>query len=553
MVQASQSSDAGSVPKPEHRTPNTSSAAPLGYLCMVLHAHLPYVRHPEYPEFLEERWLFEAVRECYLPLLRVLNSRRQAGGASRITLSLSPTLMAMLDDDLLRGRCRRYLERVVELAARQVQQTESDTALHPIARFYEVLSETNLSTWRDLGDGGLVDAFADLEARGQIELITCAATHAFLPIWKRNPDATRGQIRVGVNAFRERVGHHPSGIWLPECGYYPGLEKFLEEENIRYFFLEAHGVNHARPGSRHGVYAPIFCPNGIAAFGRDPESSQQVWSARSGYPGDFHYREYYRDIGSQIPLDELKALFPDADLNPSTGFKYHRITGPGEQKAPYHPGQAADKARVHAVDFLEKKIQQVKNLREAMDTPPIITAPYDAELFGHWWFEGPLFIEALMNLADASEKVAMITPSDYLARHPEGHMAVPSASSWGARGYHDVWLNDSTAWMYPHLFRAAERAARLESSASDQLEPEMKARLLAQARREILLGQSSDWPFMMNAGRHVEYAEKRVRDHLTRFYWLADALESGNVNEAKLAAIETADNIFPNASMVNPA
>jgi len=173
-----------------------------------------------------------------------------------------------------------------------------------------------------------------------------------------------------------------------------------------------------------------------------------------------------------------------------------------------------------------------------------------------WLYPEPhrdIMIEALMNLADASEKVAMITPSDYLARHPEGHMAVPSASSWGARGYHDVWLNDSTAWMYPHLFRAAERAARLESSASDQLEPEMKARLLAQARREILLGQSSDWPFMMNAGRHVEYAEKRVRDHLTRFYWLADALESGNVNEAKLAAIETADNIFPNASMVNPA
>jgi 1,4-alpha-glucan branching enzyme len=138
----------------------------------------------------------------------------------------------------------------------------------------------------------------------------------------------------------------------------------------------------------------------------------------------------------------------------------------------------------------------------------------------------------------------MISPSDYLTLHPAGFEGVPSASSWGARGYHEVWLNDATAWMYPHLLRAAERSARLEASASDKLPLAMKRRLLAQARRELLLGQSSDWPFMMNANRHTEYAEKRVRDHLTRFYWLADALEQGVVQEDKLKAIEAADNVF---------
>ena len=520
---------------------------PNGYLCFILHAHLPYIRHPEFPEFIEERWLYEAVRESYLPLLRVLRARRERPSASRLTVSLSPTLMAMLDDPLLRQRCERHLERLVKLADRQVERTTNDphSPWLPMARFYQVLSEENLATWRGLGEGGLVDALVDLEQRGHIELITTCATHAFLPIWKRHPEVTRRQIMVGVRAFERRIGHPPAGMWLPECGYYPGLEKYLEEWGIRYFFLESHGLLNARPKPPDGVFAPVYCTNGIAAFGRDPASSQQVWSARTGYPGDEHYREYYRDIGSEIPLNELVALFPDADLTPSTGFKYHRITGSGEQKAAYHPGRAAERAKEHAADFLAKKVEQVSPLRHCMDRPPVVVAPYDAELFGHWWFEGPLFIEALLRAADAQDDVAMITPSDYLALHPEGFQGVPSASSWGARGYHEVWLNDATAWMYPHLLRAADRAAKLESTASDSLPFAMRRRLLAQARREMLLAQSSDWPFMMNANRHTAYAEKRVRDHLTRFYWLADALEHGVVNEEKIKAIESADNVFP--------
>ncbi|HMP89305.1 MAG TPA: DUF1957 domain-containing protein [Kiritimatiellia bacterium] len=522
---------------------------PIGYLCLVLHAHLPYVRHPEFPEFIEERWLFEAVRECYLPLLRILKAREMKPGAARITLSLSPTLMAMLDDELLGGRCERYLERVARLAESQVGKTKGDASLHPIACFYDALSRKNLEHWRSLGDGGVVSAFADLEKAGALELITTSATHAFLPIWKRHPDATRRQIRTGVTSFRERVGHDPSGFWLPECGYYPGLEKYLNDEGIKYFILETHGLTHARPRPAGGVYAPLYCPNGIAAFGRDPESSQQVWSARLGYPADYDYREYYRDIGGQMPINELQALFPDADLNPSTGFKYHRITGPGEQKAPYHPGLAAEKARRHAADFLDKKVAQAKKLRSDLRVTPVITAPFDAELFGHWWFEGPLFLEALLELADQTPAIAMVTPSDYLVRHSEGSTGVPSASTWGARGYHDVWLNDTTAWMYPHLYRAAERAARLPEITEGE-GSEVSRRLLVQARREILLAQSSDWPFMMNAGRHLEYAEKRVRDHLSRFYWLADALERQIVNEAKLSAIEKADPIFNKESLL---
>jgi 1,4-alpha-glucan branching enzyme len=517
-----------------------------GNLCLVLHAHLPFVRHPELDDFIEERWLYEAIRESYLPLIRLLARRAAAPspGPSRLTLSLSPTLMAMLDDALLRGRARRYLERVAGLADRLAADYAGDRTRGPIARYYQHLSGENLATWTQC-DGDLIQPFIAAEARGQIELITTTATHAFLPLWKRHLDTTRRQIEVGVAAFRQRIGHDPAGIWLPECGYYPGLENLLEEAGLRYFFLDTHGILNAGPRPRHGVYAPVFCPNGIAAFGRDPESSHQVWSSHGGYPGDGAYREYYRDLGTTLPLDELKAVFPDADLNPSTGFKYHRVTGPGENKEWYDPGLAMEKAAVHARDFLHKKVEQARRLGADMgDTAPVIVAPYDAELFGHWWYEGPLFIEALMEAVDRHGGLTMATPSDVLAGQPTGHQATPAASTWGARGYHDVWLNDATAWMYPHLYRAAERARDLDGLAAKGLSPAMRKRLVAQARRELLLAQSSDWPFMLNAGSHLEYAEKRVRDHLARFYWLTDALEKGIFDRKALAAIEAADNLF---------
>lgn len=523
--------------------PAAPPPASPGCLCLMLHAHLPFVRHPEQPEFLEERWLFEAVRECYLPLLRVLDGREGGPGRARITISLSPTLMTMFDDALLRERCARHLDRVATMAAREVKRTAGDARWHPLARYYETIAATNLESWQALG-GDLTGAFAATEAAGAVELITTSATHAFLPLWRRQPDAVRRQIEIGVRTFTNRIGHAPVGFWLPECGYYPGLEDFLANEGIRYFFLEAHGVLHARPAPKHEMYEPVICPNGVAAFGRDPESSRQVWSTRGGYPGDPDYREYYRDIGPTLPREELQEIFPVADLDASTGFKYHRITGPDADKQPYHPGRAGEKARIHAADFLHKKIEQARAAAEGMERPPVFVAPYDAELFGHWWFEGPLFLEALLTLADHGGPVVMITPSDYLDQHSGGHEAVPSTSTWGAKGYYDVWLNEATAWMYPHLFRAAERAAQLEDEAAPGLDPSLKKRLIDQAHRELLLAQASDWPFMLHARSHTAYAEKRVRDHLARFYWLAGALASGRVDETRLKAIETVDAIF---------
>ena len=239
-----------------------------GYLSLVLHAHLPYVRHPEHEKFLEESWLFEAVTETYLPLLHVMDGWLHDGMDTRLTLSLSPTLCSMLQDPLLQERYLRHLNGLIELAEKEIHRTHWDRAFHELAwmyyRRFTQLRENYLTLNRDL-----VAAFRKFQDLGKLEIITTAATHAVLPLFSHHPQSLRAQILVARDHYRSCFGRDPRGIWLPECAYVEGIEEFLQDANIRWFILDTHGVLYARPRPRYGVFAPIFTPNGIAAFGRD--------------------------------------------------------------------------------------------------------------------------------------------------------------------------------------------------------------------------------------------------------------------------------------------
>src|SRR4051812_31151754 len=258
--------------------------APNGYLALVLHAHLPYVRHPEYDEFLEEDWLFEAIAETYLPLLDVLYRMADEGVPFQLTMSLTPPLCHMLRDPLLQARTSRYLERAVGLAEQEVRRTEGQGRLEDVARFYADRFGRMRHAWEERWKRDLVTAFRGLMERGVLEIITCAATHGFLPLMENYPEAVRAQILIARDHYREMFGRDPVGIWLPECGYVPGLDRVLQEANLRWFVVDAHGLMFGSPRPRYAIYAPCFTPAGPAVFGRDRDSSRQVWSSEEGYP-----------------------------------------------------------------------------------------------------------------------------------------------------------------------------------------------------------------------------------------------------------------------------
>lgn len=515
-----------------------------GSLALVLHAHLPFVRHPEHEDFLEEDWLFEAITETYLPLIRMMRRLADDGVAFKLTMSLTPTLGAMLRDELLQERYLRHLERLIALAHQEIERNRHHPQLFELAQFYAGFFRDARDFFHEL-NGDLVSAFRQLQDAGFLEIIASAATHALLPLLQDFPEALRAQIFIGCDNYRELFGCEPAGFWLPECGYSADLDVVLQEANIRWFVLDTHGLMFGRPRPRYGLFAPCYTPAGPAVFARDAESSREVWSAESGYPGDPEYRDFYRDAGFDRPVEELRAFVRPAGRQKFTGLKYHRITGRTNEKEFYNRSRAEAAADEHANDFLEKCRARFAQLNQ-MNFEAIVVSPFDAELFGHWWFEGPRFLESfLRRAANDQHDCRLTTPGEYLAAHPTQQIVRPNPSSWGEDGFNAVWLDESNAWIYPHLHAAARRMTEIARANRETNDP-LAERALKQATRELLLAQASDWAFLIKNRTAAEYAARRTKDHLLRFNRLYDQLRVQEIDAEFLLECETRNNIFPN-------
>ncbi len=515
-----------------------------GYLALVLHGHLPYVRHPEHENFLEEDWLYEAITETYVPLIMVFERLVNDKVNFRITMTLSPTLISMLGDTLLQERYLKHINKLIELAHKEIERTRWQPEFHNLALMY--LSE--FSKARDTFlryNRNLVNAFKRFQDLGNLEIITCGATHGYFPLMEAHKESVRAQVKVAVSHYESVFGRKPRGIWLPECGYYPGQDEILKEAGIRYFFSDSHGVLHGTPRPKYGVFAPVYCKGtGVACFARDLESSKQVWSSIEGYPGDYNYREFYRDIGFDLEYDYIKPYIHPDGVRINTGIKYFRITGSGNNKEAYVPHWAQNKAASQAGNFMFNRQKQVEYLFDLMQKKPIIISPYDAELFGHWWYEGPMWIEFLIRkIAFDQDEIQLTTPSEYLAENPRNQVITPSMSSWGWKGYSEMWLQGSNDWIYRHLHIASDRMTELAKSYNGV--NGITKRALNQALRELLLAQSSDWAFILGTGTHTEYALRRTKNHLLRFNRLYDEIKSNSIDQDWLSDIEYKDNIFP--------
>jgi len=521
-----------------------------GNLILLLHAHLPYVRHPEHEYSLEENWLFEAVRETYIPLLDVLDRVVNDGISPRITMSLSPTLTEMLDDELLRDRFVRHMEHLIELSEAEKTRTKS-SPFEATAFLYNDRFKRIRRLYLERYKRDIVSAFRRLQDEGHMEIVATAATHAFLPAFEKYPDAVKAQIDVGVKSYIRSFGRHPSGFWLPECGYFKGLDSLLRAAGIKYFFLESHGIIYGRPRPRHSVYGPVLTPSGIAAFGRDFKSARQVWCASKGYPGDPFYRDFYRDIGFDLPLDYVGGYTGLGDIKTFTGMKYHCVTGKSEEKLPYDRAQALRRVSEHAAHFVQEREYDLTRL-SGFGFPPAVLSAFDAELFGHWWFEGIEWLALVIrNISENKKSFGLITPARYLEEYSKDMNVVePCPSSWGEGGYNSVWIGERNHRLYRHLHAIAERMEILKKWMSGALEQcgiaekNLLQRTINQAMREMLLSQASDWMFLMQKGRAAKYAEERIMGHIGKFDMLFSMIMNRKVDSSRLKEIENRDNIF---------
>lgn len=505
-----------------------------GSIAIVLHAHLPWVRNPEHPRSLEERWLYEALWESYLPLVGMFERLVNDGVVAPVTVSVSPTLAAMLADSLLRQRFITHLDRLEDLVAREFVRARKLPAIQHVVAHYQRHIQHVRATWDRLG-GDVLGALVKLEKAGAIELLTTSVTHAYLPAL--TSVSQRAQIELGLRAFESFAGHRPKGFWLPECSFDPSLSKQLVRSKVAYTVLDAHGVDLAIPRPPAGIFEPILSPSGIAFFGRDPRASRDVWSRELGYPGHLDYRDFYRDIGFDLNESDLAGEVGPDGTRLMTGLKYHRVTGVGVDKQVWIPERAGEQAREHAEHFVQARSRALATRGESANRA-VVVAPFDAELFGHWWFEGPNFLEQVLRRLDAAKEsvnARAVTLGHYLASHAEFVVAEPMASSWGEGGFGEAWLGRSnevptTSEMSPaHLIRHIRHAERTVRNivAMHGHVGGVAGQAIDQAIVELMLLEASDWGFMLRRGDMTRYATGRVRAHASRVERLCRLVDRG--------------------------
>ncbi len=490
----------------------------IGLLVMHLHAHLPFIhRRVIYgtsgiwqPLGYPEEWFHEAIRETYVPLILTFERLVEEGVDFRISMDISPTLCNMMRDPLLQEEFLKYIEANISLARVEVERTRREapqyhaTAWMHLKHFIEV-RDCFLRYERNL-----TRAFKRFQDEGYIEISTCGATHAFLPFFTPYPEAVKAQIHTAVRDYQATFGRDPVGIWLPECAYVPSIERIVEEAGLRYFFTETHAVLQADCPAAFGVHAPVYIKgSNVAAFARDPETGKQVWSGEEGYPGDPDYLEFHIKGG---PL------------------KYNRITSRGSDvKEPYVREWALDKAARHAQHFMESRNFRFRYIKNWFWKKPLIVSTYDAELFGHHWYEGPDFLYFLFKkLYYNQNETELTTPSAYLARYPRNQEVFVNASSWGDKGTFDKWMYGSVSWMYRHSHEAIrELAAMARDMVDNRRNDPIARRIVAQAEREVLQSMNSDIPFVISNGHFVDRMKELFFEDLERFWRLVNLYWKG--------------------------
>ena len=561
---------------------------PVGYFALVLHTHLPFVLgHGRWPHGSD--WLSEVTVGCYLPLLDTFASLATSGHPPRITIDVSPVLAEQFAAPIFKKEIEEFLRARIISAKENAAEFERQGRAELVAAsgWWESYYRARLAQFEHLG-GDLIGEFRRLHDAGAIHLVTCAATHGYLPLLLRD-ESIDLQLRVAASTHHRHFGHAPSGIWLPECAYRPryewtppiarmrgrvrvrrsGIEEFLARAGLRFFFTDVHLMRGGSPlAAYHDFYPALralgeapgpsferdrtpYRPYEVAsrggtgsavAFVRDPETTMQVWSRDAGYPGDGAYLEFH------------KKHWPG-------GLRFWRVTSPRSdlgEKQPYEPEAAAERTRAHADHFVSLIRGVLGAFRDRTSRPGLATSPYDTELFGHWWFEGPRWIGEVYHRLPGSG-VEPIDCAAFLDRmEPAGPISLEEGS-WGEGGDHRVWLNRDTEWTWERIYPVEDEFWTAVHEAVGDRRPDVR-RVLAQAARELLLLQASDWQFLITTWAARDYAESRFAEHyanVTRLLQMLRRMTTGGemdrADEEFLAARETQNFLFPDVEEHLPA
>lgn len=498
----------------------------VGAFALVLHSHLPYVLTHDR---LEEEWLFEAVAESYLPLLQVFTHLSLRKMSPKVTIGLTPVLLDQLVDQRFVKQFLAYLEQKVQAAHedQQVFTRRNEPHLVRLASLWaEFYRRTAAFFVGDLSSN-IIGTLRRLQKQEEVEVLTSAATHAYLPLLALD-SSVRAQIEIGTSSYRRHFGTQPSGFWLPECAYRPArrwtppfddieelqtserpaLDQLLATAGLQYFIADARQLRGSAPDYARHSPCRLHWVDGrdsssapVALFTRDFETTARVWQHDSGYPGDPVYLEFHKK-------------------QREGGLRYWRITDRRADlayKQPYVPEWAFAQVRAHAIHFTQMVRERLRNHRQQTGERGVVVAAFDTELFGHWWFEGPQWVSELLRQITADGDITLTTCQEYLRQSPPQRTVQLSESSWGDGGDHRVWWQSGTRRLWHDVYEAECAMRRLMEQIQEKTLDMQSARIVQQCGRELLLLQSSDWPFMLSTGNTADHAQQRFAHHHKNF------------------------------------
>lgn len=533
-----------------------------GNFVLILHTHLPWVlHHGTSPHGVD--WLNEAVAECYIPLLNVFNDLMQEGIRPGVSLDISPVLCEQLEHPDFKVEFIKYCDKMIA-AAQKDREDFTNWGYDPhhiwLTQYWEDWFASRKDEYLNKYDSSIIKGLRDLQDKGAIEIMTCGATHGYMPLLGYDKSVNL-QVKAAVENYKKHFGRAPKGMWLPECAYRPsyewhtylpvepfhtkhlrtGVEQVLSSHGIEYFVTDEDLIQRVNPIGvfidsdknnfvslnsekyRHDMgnfeKNPLRLYNisssdkteyGTAvAFSRHRDISMQVWSGEVGYPGEPDYLDFHKK-------------------HVNSWLRYWRVTDNKADmmyKTLYHPdwtNDKSDKQAMHFIHHVENTSNFYNNMTGRLST---VCTPFDTELFGHWWFEGPKFIKAVLKGLHHSPYVNSVTASEQIeAVKPKEVVALPEGS-WGENNNHDVWSNDENKWTWELIYNDELRLSNIFAKFPVAQLSKAQHRIALQALRELMLLHSSDWQFLIYTQSARDYAEQRLTYHHSDFNRLCDLLE----------------------------
>jgi 1,4-alpha-glucan branching enzyme len=530
-----------------------------GELALVLHTHLPLLAgHGVWP--VGEEWLLQAWGTSWLPVTRTLERLGEVGHRDVLTLSVTPTTAWQVAD-------RRLGDELAGWLAAAMWRSEEQRWHHLMGPGVTGLASHWWRHFRDLGAyhagvqerGGLLAVWDALARAGVIELVAGPATHPYLPL-EPDPTAIDAQLATGIAAHRTWT-RWTGGLWPPELGYrpagpsgdptippravapdgtpdlirtgppLPGLEAHFARHGVTHVMVDGPTLVRAAGGTeRDWTRRPDGVPPGsnapeevlhdgvrigdsdVVAFGRDLSVAYHVWSPSDGYPGGAWYLDHHATGGFGVHRSWRvtdRALPPDA-------------------KQPYIPARALAQVTDDAAHFVDV-------VRATLTERPggLVVAAYDTELFGHWWHEGPVWLEHVLARVFADPKLRTTTLASRLERRPPTRRFALPESSWGYAKGHASWVNEDTQEVWRTLRECTALARRTLAGGRGAIA------LRDAVARELALLHASDWPFMMTRGRSPGYALDRIAGHAQRVRDLCAAIAAGATDASTVEGVST--------------